>query len=71
MLQGQKSDQEYALNEDVTVRIKSKRDGDLIKHELTLKHTYTTVTPIIINNKAQLISMIQDIDLEDRQTSLV
>lgn len=65
-----KSVQEYQMNRDTTVAIKTKQAGDEYTHKIVLTHTVTGRKPLTPATQEEVADLIQNIDLEDDQTEL-
>ena len=71
MIQGEKSQQVYKMNDKTEVTIKSKKIADdVFVHEIVLKHTESSVSPLMFEDKDQIKRLVQKIDMSDPQLNM-
>lgn len=72
MIQGEKSQQLYKLNGRVQVLVKTKKVADgVFQNDLVLTLSSTDTKPLQFDSKEQIGELVQGLDLEDDQLSLI
>lgn len=71
MIQGEKSQSTFKLNDFVKVTIKSIKKADQVFNtKIIIEHESVTLEPPVIESKKHLIELIEGLDFDDPQAEL-
>jgi hypothetical protein len=72
MLEGEKSQRTFKLNNRAKVTVKSEKiDQDLYKHKVVVEYELTNLEPLKFKDKTALAELVQGFDLEEDQQALL
>lgn len=69
-LEAEKSQRTFKLNSNASVTIKTEMKGDVYSHQVVLTVSAASLKPLQFTNKREIAKLLQEADLEDKQTNL-